>query len=56
MEEDIWMDQMASKRYDVMRQVMKWEQWEYQIPGYKENLWSKRVEMKKEEIRLAYGL
>jgi len=41
MEEDIWMDQMASKRYDMTKQVTKWEQWEYQILGYKENLWSK---------------
>ena len=31
------MDQMVSKRYDVM----EWEQLEYQILGYKENLWSK---------------
>jgi len=38
MEEDIWMDQEGNKRYDVTKWVTKWEQWEYQIPGYKENL------------------
>jgi hypothetical protein len=51
------MDRMANERYDMMKRVMKQEQWEYQIPGYKENLWSKGWKFKKtEEIRLAYAL
>jgi len=39
------MDRMANKRYDVMKR----EQWEYQIPGYKKNLWSEKVGNKKTE-------
>jgi len=47
---------MASKRYDMMKQVMKQEQWEYQIPGYKENLWSERVEINKKNRRIKVSL
>ncbi len=46
------MDRMANKRYDVMKR----EQWEYQIPGYKKTYGQKRLEIKKtEELRLAYA-
>jgi hypothetical protein len=41
------MDQMVSKRYDMTKQVTKWEQWEYRILGYEENLWSKGWKKKK---------
>jgi hypothetical protein len=39
------MDRMANKRYDVMKR----EQWEYQIPGYKKTYGQKRLEIKKTE-------